>query len=368
MYLSTFSNSNNTEHINKREWHWAVFKGCFHLCVFACDTYQMCTQTFRRFALLRLIRTKCFGSSDEIVMLQWIANLYIRMKTNEMRAKKNNTIHCHITGKTVRSEFYRGIVIFFAVYRCRWWKKWENLEKQKSIFNFFAKSIPNLHNEDTHRVCVCVETFCEKLFVPENPTTKIQCCANCNKRRVLFISSFINYHRWLHYVVVIVSMNEKWYIKRFSSSHATESKNWYLFSWLQFSCGKLYNECVCARERRGVWFLPLHTFPHFIFRTLPLWYYYFFHFVQKYIIWKKNFCGKCYVRWESSCSDAHPHVRIRLTALIHSSIFRYIVCFHIPFGRCATKIALRDAIMDDIVVATNRVIFSATVAVALLVW
>lgn len=28
------------QHINKREWHWAVFKGCFHLCVFACDTYQ----------------------------------------------------------------------------------------------------------------------------------------------------------------------------------------------------------------------------------------------------------------------------------------------------------------------------------------
>ena len=84
--------------------------------------------------------------------------------------------------------------------------------------------------------CCCTKLIC-KLYADTQcvanfpnliPRKKIKesyrkfSCSNCNKKACAF--DIIVYHRRLHYVVVIVSMNEKWYIKRFSSSYAAESK------------------------------------------------------------------------------------------------------------------------------------------------
>lgn len=55
---------------------------------------------------------------------------------------------------------------------------------------------------------------------------------------------------------------------------------------------------------------------------------------------KENFAENCYVYInicnqkrvkESTCSDAHPHVRIRLTALIHPSIYPYTLSTILDF-------------------------------------
>lgn len=60
-------------------------------------------------------------------------------------------------------------------------------------------------------------------FVIVSPSKiQIQMYSDCCKKACAF--DIIVYHRRPHYVVVIVSMNEKWYIKRSSSSYAAETK------------------------------------------------------------------------------------------------------------------------------------------------
>lgn len=128
-------------------------------------------------------------------------------------------------------------------------------------------------------------------------------------------------------------MNEKWYIKRFSSSYAAESK-----TDISSTVHSFHVENVKWERVRALFlslsitvgcFLPLHTFriPHFVPFSVSITFISFFY-SHKIHNMKEN-CGKCYVRWESSCSElvfnAHPHACIRLTALIHSSIFQLIL-------------------------------------------
>lgn len=157
-------------------------------------------------------------------------------------------------------------------------------------------------------------------------TSRSRCIADCCKKACAFY--IIVYHRRPHYVVVIVSMNEKWYIKRSSSSYAAETKT-YICSQSDF-----HVENMRVREI----FHRLRTFAHFsISHQCNIAFFvllFFSSFALKIHNAKEN-CGKCYVRWESSCSDAHPHACIRLTALIHTSIFHIlssVFCI-----RCAPK-------------------------------
>lgn len=109
-------------------------------------------------------------------------------------------------------------------------------------------------------------------------------------------------------------------------------ENWYLFYCTQFSCGKCKTgasessfslSLYLSRSDVAFPFTPLAV--RTLCRFVSITSIFYSHKIHN----MKENCGKCYVRWESSCSElvfnAHPHACIRLTALIHSSIFQLIL-------------------------------------------
>lgn len=179
MYLSTLFQFKQ-QHINKREWHWAVFKGCFHLCVFACDIrYQMCTQTFSEIFSLSAI------SSSAVNV--WLTDKNRYADTHWYSTYTCKTSQTKINFITLANVL--SLVILRALFFLWFLFVHEWLKERRKLFeiNWFFSSFRRCHCECS----VCTYIKCIVRLYQRNSHLYPDCKWLFAKRRVRLISSFI---------------------------------------------------------------------------------------------------------------------------------------------------------------------------------
>lgn len=283
-----FSNSNNST-INKREWHWAVFKGCFffHLCVFACDTYQMYMQTFRRFALLRLIRHRIY------LIFALMKSLCYNESLNVYTQNPNS--RCH--NREIRARWWH--IDFSTVYQNHLCEN--QTYRRKKINVFEEQKIEGNKNRKMNRIFRFVMKRRVLLIYHRSSLSTSLCdCHHINERKIVYKAIEFILCSWFERLISVVREIFMWKNVKREWERKKEGER------------ELESLFISSHLERSRLPFPGDTFS-----------------VRKYIIWEENY-GKRYVRCLSSCSDAHPHALIRLTAFIHTCIF----CILSAWCRC----------------------------------